>query len=171
MKTNILSKLLVLIFSGLLISSCTQEGAVGPQGEPGKIDVYYSQWYTPNSWDGQAGDWYFDVTSPDINQDVVEGGIILAYMSVPNDIYQNAVRPMPAWAVQANWDFLIPDYGTIEFTCDSEIAPGTTDHYFRFVIIPSGTQLKSTKAVAGHSKEELMKMPYQDVCKLFGIPE
>jgi len=173
MKTNTILKLMPILLLTAFLSACTKEGTVGPQGEPGldgQVDVYYSAWYTPTKWIGEAGDWYFDVSSKAISEDVVEAGIILAYMSVPNDLYANAVRPMPAYVIGANWDFLIPDYGTIEFTSDSQIVPGTTNYFFRFIVIPSGTKLKSTGS-AGLTKAELLKMSYHDVCKLYNIPE
>jgi len=173
MKTNIFKTFIFVLSFATLLSSCIQDSNVGPQGEPGldgQVEIYYSQWYTPISWVDGTTDWYFDVTNPYIDEDAVEAGIILAYMSVPGDVYANAVRPMPAYALGANWDFLIPDYGEIEFTCDSEFVPGTANHFFRFVVIPSGVQIKSTKST-NLTKEELMKMPYQDVCKLLNIPE
>ncbi|MDF1548835.1 MAG: hypothetical protein P1P88_13510 [Bacteroidales bacterium] len=182
MKLNIFKKLMYLILTVVFFNGCVQQGEIGPQGPAGQdgqdgldggaINVYYSQWYTPTSWEGQSGDWFFDVTDDAINESIVEAGIMLAYMSVPMDLYEGAVRPMPAYAVGANWDFLIPAYGQMEFTCDSQNAPGTTDHFFRFVLIPPGTQLKSTnKSTQFLTKEDLLNMEYADVCKLLGIPE
>jgi len=170
MKIKIFKTLIYLVSIFFLYTGCSIDGTVGPQGLDGQANIIYSQWYTPTAWNGETGDWYFDVTSADIDEDIVERGIILAYMSLPNDIYNKAVRPMPAYAIGCNWDFLIPDYGKIEFTSDSQNAPGTDGYYFRFVFIPPGTQLKSTRPV-GYTKEELLQMPYSDVCKLLGIPE
>lgn len=172
MKLNNLKNLMYLILTIVLFNGCVQQGEIGPQGIPGEVNIYYSQWYSPTAWTEGLDDWYFTVTDPAITGDIVEAGIILAYMSVPLDIYAAAVRPMPAYAVGANWDFLIPDYEEIEFTCDSQLAPGTTDHYFRFVLIPPGTQLKSTnKSTQFLTKEDLLNMEYSEVCKLLGIPE
>jgi hypothetical protein len=168
MKNKIFATLLVFMFSVLLFNSCDLDNNVTP-APTSQVEIFYSQWYTPTSWQGKAGDWYFDVTSTAISQDIVEGGIILVYMSVPNDLYPEAVRPMPAFAIGANWDYLIPNYGKIEFTCDSQVAPPTQNIYFRFVVIPSGTQITAKKSKL--SKEELLKMSYQDVCLLLGIPE
>jgi hypothetical protein len=74
---------------------------------------------------------------------------------------------MPAYVNGANWDFLIPGYGMIEFTSDALNVPGTVDYSFRYVLIPSNIQLKAL----GTSLEELKKMPYQEVCKKLGISE
>jgi hypothetical protein len=165
MKHYILRTLLLLAPISVLFSACDEDNNVSPAN-----NTYYSGWYSPTSWSGEAGDWYFDVTSSDINEDIVEKGIILVYMSIPNDLFSSAVRPLPAYAAKANWDYLIPEYGKIEFTCDSQTAPGTEGYYFRFVVIPSGTHLKSTKE-NNLGKEDLLKMSYHDVCELYGIPE
>ncbi|MBK7028475.1 MAG: hypothetical protein IPH45_04375 [Bacteroidales bacterium] len=100
----------------------------------------------------------------------MEAGVILAYTSLPGDLYPSAVRPLPAYAIGANWDFLIPDYGEIEFTSDALDRPGTTDYYFRFVIIPSNNSLKSTAAKEAFANE-LRQMSYLEVCKKYNIPE
>jgi hypothetical protein len=158
------------VILGFLLTGCVKEGPMGPEGLPGRdgnANVFYSPWYTPTQWAGKTGDWYFDVSDNAISEDIVEGGAILAYMSIPGDIYQGAVRPMPAYVNGANWDFLIPGYGMIEFTSDALNVPGTVDYSFRYVLIPSNIQLKAL----GTSLEELKKMPYQEVCKKLGISE
>ncbi len=160
----------------LFFSACVKEGPAGRDGLDGEdgldgnANVIYSQWYTPNAWNGETGDWYFQVASNSLSQDVVEAGVILAYTSLPGDLYPAAVRPLPAYAIGANWDFLIPDYGMIEFTSDAISQPGTNDYYFRFVVIPSNIALKST-AAKEEFKKQLLQMSYLEVCKKYNIPE
>jgi hypothetical protein len=171
MKTSRNSFILILALSiPIFFSSCSKEGPAGRDGKDGNANVIYSQWYTPTAWNGQTGDWYFDVTNSEISQDVVEAGVVLAYVSLPGDIYASAVRPLPAYAIGANWDFLIPDYGQIEFTSDALTRPGTAGYYFRFVIIPSNISLKSSNSATPNA-DELRKMSYIEVCKKYGIPE
>ena len=50
------------------------------------------------------------------------------------------------------------------------ITPGTTDYYFRFILIPPGVQIGTAKKSA-IDVNELANMEYEDVCKLLGIPE
>lgn len=172
MKTKNITIYLILAFTTLLFSGCSDEGPAGQDGSDGlngqNAEVYYSEWFSPSSWSGDSGDWYFNASAPDLTQNIVEGGVILAYVSLADDIYEAAVRPLPAFAVGANWDFLIPDYGSIEFTSDMGAMPLTSGNQFRFIAIP-GTipALKS----ASISKQELRNMSYKEVCKLLNIPE
>jgi hypothetical protein len=178
MKTKFSFFALLLASSLLILSSCGEKGPAGRNGIDGQdgidgvdgnANVIYSPWITPTVWNGQTGDWYFDVSNSAISQDIVESGVILAYVSLPDDIYASAVRPLPAYALGCNWDYLIPDYGEIEFLCDALNKPGTANYYFRFVLIPSNIPLKSS--AASYTAEDLKKMSYLEVCKKFGIPE
>lgn len=164
------------VLVGMFFAGCVKEGPMGPegprgpQGRDGNANVFSSQWISPQQWNGQTGDWYFDVANSAITEDVVESGVILAYLSIPNDIYPDAVRPMPAYVNGANWEYLIPEYGMIEFTSDALERPGTNNYYFRFVIIPANLQLKSG-SINGATLDQLRVMPYSEVCKKLGIPE
>lgn len=184
-------KTFVKVFSfavlAVVISSC--EGPMGPEGLPGRdgtngsngtngldgnATVYSSLWYTPNDWAGVSADWYFDITNSAISKSVVEGGVILAYASLPNDVYSAAVRPMPCYVNGANWDFLIPDYGKIEFTCDAKLKPATSNISFRYVVIPAGYTIQATlkaKGLKTITATDLRSMEYSDVCKLLKIAE
>lgn len=178
MRKNIF---LFLAFLGLL-SGCVKEGPEGPVGPPGRdgrdgqdgldTEIYYSDWYEPITWAGQSGDWYFDVSNSAITEDMLNTGIILAYVSFQDDIYEWAVRPMPAYALGANWDFVLPGAGSIEFLCDMPDYPGTTGLLFRFILIPSNIPVKKSGSVENNLNiEELKLLPYSEVCKKLGIPE
>jgi len=82
-----------------------------------------------------------------------------------------AVRPLPAYAVGANWEFLIPDYESIEFICDMLDRPLAAENKFRFIAIPGNIPALKSASTNGNSVEELKKMSYQEVCKMFNIPE
>jgi len=165
----------LLIMSAVLWTGCSQEGPAGIDGIDGNANVTASPWYTPNAWKGTTGNWYFNITNPEISQDIVEGGAILAYVNLPGDLYnESTVRPLPAYAIGANWDFLLPNdgqlYGNIEFTSDMVNRPGTTGYNFRFILISSNYTLKSA-TLNTPGLNDLKKMSYKDVCKLFGIKE
>ncbi|HEY3372409.1 MAG TPA: hypothetical protein VGK10_16255 [Prolixibacteraceae bacterium] len=161
---------LFIACSAFLLNAC-KDGQDGMDGLDGQnATVYYSEWFSPASWDGTSGDWYFDASAPDLTQDIVEGGVVLAYVWLADDVYQGAaVRPLPAYAIGANWSFLIMDYGSIEFTSDMSSRPLTSENKFRFIAIP-GT-IPALKSGSLKSVQELKNMSYQEVCKLLNIPE
>ena len=172
MKTGTQSIFFAAVVSLLLLAGCNKEGPPGPTGATGKdATVYYSEWFSPVAWAGTSGDWYFEANAPDLTQDIVENGVVLAYVWLDGDLYNgSSVRPLPARAVGANWGFLIYKYGSIEFTSDQFTVPLTT-HKFRFVAIP-GTIPAAKSAIQGHmSPQELKSLSYQDICRIYNIPE
>lgn len=170
MKTKISSIYLLIAFSSLVFMGCKNEGVQGPAGQD--ATVYYSEWITPSEWLGSSGDWYFDVAAPDLTEDIVENGVILAYAWLADDIYDaTAVRPLPAYAVDANWSFLVFEFESIEFTSDMISKPFTASNRFRYIAIPGNIPALKSASLKDISITELRKMPYKEVCKLFNIPE
>lgn len=170
MKAKITTIYLLSAFLTLIVAGCSNDGMQGPAGQD--ATVYYSEWFTPTAWSGEAGDWYFDANAPDITEDIAENGLVMAYVWLADDLYDaTAVRPLPAYAVGANWSFLIYQYGSIEFTCDMNSKPLTTGNKFRFIAIPGTTLTLKSASLKNKSEQELRSMSYKDVCKLFNIPE
>jgi len=170
MKTKIILYLFIA-FSTLVFTGCNKEE--GPAGLDGQdATVYYSEWVTPSAWLGASGDWYFDVSAPDLTADIVENGVVLGYVWLADDLYDGTtVRPLPAYAIGANWSFLVHQYESIEFTSDMNSKPVTTGNKFRFIAIPGTlTTLKSAK-LNNKSAQDLRSMSYKDICKLLNIPE
>lgn len=166
---NVLSLGLLLV----LLAGCGKEGPQGPQGPAGQdATVYYSEWFSPVAWEGVPGDWYFDASAPDLTEDIVEGGVVLAYAWLEGDLYGGtSVRPLPAYAVGANWSYLVFEYGSIEFTCDMTAMPATSGNKFRFVAIPGTIPALKSTGTKQYSADELRRMPYKEVCRIFNIPE
>ena len=175
MKRTIKLIYLFVALSSIILVSCGEDGQDGLDGLDGRdgqdATVYYSEWFSPAEWSGQSGDWYFEANAPDLTEDIVEEGVILAYVWLDGDLYDaTSLRPLPAYAVGANWSFLIHQYGSIEFTCDMINLPATDGNLFRFIAIP-GT-VPALKSVSTRiSEQELRNMSYQEVCRLFNIPE
>ena len=172
MKTKISTIYLLLAFTVITFTGCSKEGPQGPAGLDGQnAAVYYSEWFSPTVWSGSAGDWYFSASAPDLTQSVVENGVVLAYVWLDGDIYSStSVRPLPAYALGANWSFLIHQYGAIEFTSDQIIQPLTT-HKFRFIAIPGTSSALKSAALVYKTRSELINMPYRDACKRFNIQD
>jgi hypothetical protein len=174
MKITTLS--LIIAFSILLFSGCKTEGPIGPPGQNGQngqnATVYYSEWFSPSAWEGTSGDWYFDASAPDLTQDIVEQGVVLGYVWLGGDLYNGtSVRPLPAFALGANWDFLVHQYGSIEYTSDMVAQPNTSGNKFRFIAIPGTIPALKSASLKSKSAQELRSMTYQEVCKLYNIPE
>jgi len=170
MKTRNSTIYLIIAFAIILFSGC--KGDRGLDGLDGQnAEVYYSEWFSPTSWSGTSGDWYFDAAAPDLTKNIVESGVILAYVALVDDLYPAAVRPLPAFAVNANWDFLIPDYKSIEFTSTMSAMPLPSGNQFRFIAIPGTIPALKSASLKYKTVQELRNMPYKEVCKLFNIPE
>lgn len=154
-----------------------QNGQNGQNGLDGNANVTTSPWFTSPGWTWDNNDkvWYFDKENSAISKDIVENGVVLAYINVKGDVINDyTVRPLPAFAVNANWDFLLPNdgnngYGAIEFTSTLTDNPGNQD-YFRYVLISSNYILKSAR-LKSTKMEDLRKMPYSEVCKLLNIKD
>jgi hypothetical protein len=174
MKTKIQTVYLLAVFAFLFFTGCSKDGAQGPAGLDGQnAAVYYSEWFSPTaSWSGASGDWYFSASAPDLTQDVIENGVVLAYVWLAGDIYNSTtVRPLPAYALGANWSFLVHQYGSIEFTCDMSTQPFNAGDKFRFIAIP-GSSIALKSAMAKYkTQSELKNMSYQDACKLFNVTQ
>jgi len=172
MKTRFITVCLLAAFSAFIFSGCSKEGPQGPAGVKGQdATVYYSEWFSPTAWSGTPGDWYFAANAPDLTQDIVEGGVVLAYAWLVGDLYGGtSMRPMPCYAVGANWGFLIHQYGSIEFTCNLTTIPDTGNK-FRFIAIPGTVHATKSGSPGKISIQELRNMSYTEVCKRYNIPE
>ena len=171
MKTKNSIIYLIIAFSALLFSGC--KGDQGPTGLDGlNATVYYSEWFSPTTWSGTTGDWYFDASAPDLTQNIVESGVVLGYVWLSGDLNDGkSVRPLPAFAVGANWDFLVYQYGSIQFISDNVSMPLTTENKFRFIAIPGTIPALKSASLKNKTEQELRNMSYKEVCKLYNIPE
>jgi hypothetical protein len=170
MKTRFRTIYLLSAVLAFILTGCNKEGTQGPAG----IDatVYYSEWFTPTAWSGDSGDWYFEASAPDLTQNIMEGGVVLAYAWLAGDLYGSTTeRLLPAYAVGANWSFLIHQYGSIQFTTDLLALPSTSGNKFRFIAIPGTVPALKSGTPGYRSVQELRNMSYKEVCKLFNIPE
>jgi hypothetical protein len=155
------------------------QGPVGPAGPIGTANVIYSAWFlTGTGWDSIAhassygAKATFDQVASSITQTIIDSGVVLAYMKGdPTTGLANEVFPLPySVGVGFNftdlWDFVLNAPGNIRFLYKSD-SPWTLAILgrisFRYIIIPGG--------VAGGRMLNLKKMSYEEVCKLYNIPE
>jgi len=173
MKTKQIFLYLFSIVAIISFTGCSYEGPKGPTGANGQnAAVYYSEWFSPTSWSGSAGDWFFSVSAPDLSQDVVESGVVLAYVWLSGDIYNSTtVRPLPAYVLGANWSYLIHQYGSMEFTCDMATQPFNASDKFRFIAIPGSSPTLKIASLKYNTRTKLLNMPYSEACKIFEIKD
>ena len=166
MKTIIKITFVIALFSIFSFTGCVVEDNPEPVVE--EATVFYSEWFSKSTWAGTSGAWYFEVPAPDLTEDIVENGVILAYASLDGDY--NSVRPLPAFVFNANWSYLIPDYEYIMFTCDMIDAPTDKD-MIRFIAIPGTVPALKSTSSKKYTEQELRNMTYHEVCQLYNIPE
>ena len=107
-----------------------------------------------------VGDWYFNALAPDYTQNVVENGIVPAYVWLAGNVYYSIiVRPLPAYALGANWSFLVHQYGSIEFNCDMSTQPFNADDKFRFITIPGSSVALKSAMTKYKTESELTNIP------------
>jgi len=158
------------------------QGAAGPQGPAGPTgspNVIYSPWFlTGNGWDsitnapGYGAYGTFDQAASGITQSVIDNGVVLAYMKGdPTTGLANDVFPLPysiglGFGFTDLWDFVLNAPGNIRFLYKSDnpwYLYQLAGISFRYIIVPGG--------VAGGRMLNLKKMSYQEVCRLYNIPE
>ena len=187
MKTiyRILS-LTVVFISMLLINSCTvqNQGPVGPPGRRGNdgianikiltYNIYLTDWARDNS---QTNLWYFKITSPYINYDVIDYGTVLFYYGRPeNDGNVNLWYALPFTDIYYEGDLTnakIFDafyyYQTIELTYTDTSPtfldrPDIGDIRVKVVIL-EGTPINKIKLDSVNTKD------YNQVKKIFNISD
>ncbi|HEY2720260.1 MAG TPA: hypothetical protein VGI82_00960 [Chitinophagaceae bacterium] len=179
-----LKLIFIVIAFAILYFSCGKgsagpKGPAGPTGPVGSANVIYSAWFlTGAGWDtvtnapSYGAYATYDKAATGITQSIIDNGVVLVYMKGdPTTGLANDVFPLP-YSIGAGygftdlWDFVLNAPGNIRFLYKSDfpwdvVTLGGIS--FRYVIIPGG--------VAGGRMLNLRKMTYEEVCKLYGIPE
>ena len=159
MKTK--SILIFAAFVAVIFSSCE-----GPEGEPGTANVIYSEW---SVLDGAWRDSTFSGANFKVNhlnataltQDIIDAGVVICYQK-----YLGNVVALPYTCISYTIAFH-PNPNRILFTTlKNDLSGGvvlSSNHYYRYVIIPGGISAKSTL--------DYSKLRYEDLCYVLYIPE
>ncbi|MBD0331628.1 MAG: hypothetical protein ICV66_03155 [Chitinophagaceae bacterium] len=195
---------LAIFASIFIISSCTKEGPEGPAGPPGPqgpqgntgatgpagtANVIYSDWFTAE----QNGGWVdttinaqpskkFNRAAPGITLNVLNQGIVLAYMKLFPDGAGDttiSIRQLPYPNPGASDEFIIiPMVGSITYALVPTTAGGITTELgagleFRYVVVPGGVAggRVSSGSTLTYSVEQLKRMSYEEIKNLFNIPD
>jgi hypothetical protein len=142
-------------------------GEDGEDGEDGNANVLYSDWFTPTH---DGGGWeqvegfgdmltiYFDYSTADISQEILDTGTILVYGNLRgynNSIWDDdEISSLPITVMYTiggvtnidNWDFRATP-GNLRMTIQNSENTYTANtisvsHRFRYVIIPANTPAK-----------------------------
>jgi len=104
-----------------------------------------------------AGYLCFNALAPDYTQNIVQNGIVTAYVWLTGNVYYSTtVRPLPAFDLGANWSFLVHQYVSIEFTCDMSSQPFNANDKYRFITIP-GSSVALKSAMSKYKTESALK--------------
>lgn len=186
-----------LLAAALLVIGC--KGDDGPAGPPGTANVLYSAWFTAPAYDTAtvAGIRHFSYTraAPEITQSILDNGVVLTYGKLLG--YNSQVWPLDRvemlpievryvqgnlqldrWAAHAS-----PGNLRIDFSNSNNFYTSISNaHSFRYVIIPGGSAISaaavpsgmSAGVVAGgraYTRAELQALSYDEVRRLFNIPD
>ena len=176
-------------------------GPQGNPGIPGPAGatVTYSAWYTTTAgdWvDDQAAPYWAWMkvarTAPAITAAIMDNGVILAYSKNWKSWSTGNVPVAMASVVQLPYmtdqdlmeflDFAVPSAGNILYMYKSHVptlfgAPANWEAadlagtQFRYLVIPGTTAGGKGRAFNGYTKEELKAMPYQQIARMYNIPE
>ena len=159
------------------------QGPGGSQGPAGTANVIYSAWFSPGPWSdttlplGGTVSHYIKA-APGITQQIIDNGLVLSYTQNGGANYQ-----LP-------WDFVNPfsvnqtlqlglasvSGEIIYFIANVTTGSASSISYgnqLRYVIVPGGVagQRIISGPALGHTVDELKAMSYQQIAKLFNIPD
>jgi hypothetical protein len=156
------------------------QGPVGPQGPAGpagSANVIYSAWFPVlgSDWTGTGtADQSNTLAAPGITQSIRDNGVVLVYAT-----YNNLVRPLPFNDISTTnpviFDYFLPaTLGQIFLRAYRPGSPFTLITIsFRYILIPGGVAGGRTVGMGGtnYTADQLRSMSYEQVCKLFHIPQ
>lgn len=162
-------------------------GPQGPKGDTGTANVIYSGWFKPNPWKKitlySRTHFYYNKTASGITQQILDRGIVLVFAKLEG--YNTNIWPtgqvaqLPynhvtsthhdTWSAQVTKGNIKIDFVNDENQYD---AVGiSSNHSFRYVIIPGGVSTGLTLTSKGLTEKDLRSMSYKEVAELFSISE
>lgn len=174
----------LLLCVSLMVLGCEgPEGPTGPAGPAGSANVIYSGWYSPEPWVAETifgiAERTFTMTTPALTQEIIDNGVVLVYMRFVG--LNPAINQLPVILADVDYSFLFrAQAGSIKVVYYNTASPTTdpgpipSENLVRYVLIPGGV-LDELAAETGITYSRLVEsvdsMSYQEVCRLFDIPE
>ncbi len=176
-----IGKMIFLFVGALAFTACSpedgkdgidgQQGAQGEQGPTGNANIIASQWIDAD-FSNNTDYSYFYIDAPDITQEIIDSGVILAYGKEPF----GAIVSIPFVFGKASYYFAVEPSGRIIFigsSTDGSNISFTIIEQVRYVIIPASTGGATTKIMNrlynGYTEEELKAMSYDELVNVFNI--
>ena len=161
-----LTGLLVIFIAILLVSCSAEDGAAGPQGEPGQdgnANVIASDWIPEEFDDFSINVTSFSVTDQAFTQEILDSGTVLVYGRGGT-----SVLPLPIVSLNESYYFGL-SVGLNQITFFVESVDGTFETFemftdLRYVIIPANNNNLKGKEVINFNQ-----MTYYEVIDHFGF--
>lgn len=171
-------KLALLILSALsliIFARCSSEEIPGPQGEegpegpqgekgePGSVDIYYSEWIDSGFPSIPNNFVTFDIQDENINTDLLDEGIFLAYGKTPLVITSIPIT----FNSRSYYYFVFTETNIVRFaasTTNNSDVIFNNYQQFRYIIIPVA-EMPTNRGL------RLEKLSYEEVCKLYNISD
>lgn len=172
-------KLFTVLIAGvaLVVLGCSKgsTGPEGPKGPAGPDSVVHSSWITLSMTgylDNNSDTFYYEALhAPAITQRILDSGIILTYLDLPDpgtgadNLVNAALYFTEYYAVDSIYLYSLPG----GFTSGIDFS-GLT---YRYVVVPGSVLAGNitTGPAKGLTKKDIESMSYQAIEKLFGLPK
>jgi hypothetical protein len=155
-----------LAFSIAILTLGCSKGSVGPtgpRGPAGPDSVIYSAWTSINLTIVSTSFYSQAIVASAITQRILDSGIILTYIGLPNGTSASDIAPASNFLSQ---DFVVD---SIFLSSDTNLNNGLV---YRYVVVPGSQQAGTmiTGPAKGLTQEQLRTMAYADLVKILGIP-
>lgn len=139
-----------------------EDGQDGEDGEDGNANVIASEWIVEQFTDDFVTGTYFDVEDKNINQEILDSGVFLAYGKYLDSSY---ILPLPTM-LDNKYYYSYMYTGRVRFGGNAMVE-GTLEFYefthFRYIIIPSSATSGKNTSVDFHAMSYGEVMDYFDL--------
>jgi hypothetical protein len=148
-----------IVIIGLVGCSKGDTGPAGPAGPAGPDSVYSSKWISLTATQVDTSAFVDSIIAPSITKGILDSGMILSYVNLPEPDGTYHVLPVSAVETQQFFD----DYsiGKINIFATFDF----TDVAYRYVTIPGSKTVGngSARTYHGYSAQELKSMSFEKI--------
>jgi len=180
---NLLSTFTIFLLTTIALLACSAEdgvdglngkdgevGLTGPAGPMGNANVVYSTW---KSFQSSQRDTLIDGTKlrvnhliePKLTQNIIDTGSIQVFMRFQSTVWPLPITSDAGSATMANTVSYIPSPSKLfitRYTHDNSASIGFGSVQWRYIFIPGNALAKG---------KDVSKLSYEELCKMYNIPE